>query len=113
MLDCLLHNLAEQYTEEQQDTEAFTDEISGLDTDILESSEEATLSKASVALSLADISNKVIFEEPFTKEETFDITIDEEKDVQLKVDSEKSTVTAIHGQYKRGSFYLFNLFISN
>ena len=100
MLDCLLHNLTEQYAEEQHDTEAFTDETSGLDTDILESSEEATLSMTSVAPSLADVTNEVIFEEPFTKDETFDIIIDEEKDVQLKVYSQKSTVTAVHGQYK-------------
>ena len=98
MLDCPLHNLTEQYTEEQQDTEAFTDEISGLDTDIVGSSEEPTMSKASVAVSLPDVTNEVIIEEPFTKEETFDITIDEEKDIQLKDNSEKPTAaSAIHG----------------
>ena len=113
MLDCLLHNLTEHYIEEQQDTTAFTGEILGLETDILESSEEATQTKDSAALSLADVTNEVILEEPSTTEETSDITIYEEKDVQLKVDSQKSTVTAIHGQYRRGSFYLFNLFISN
>ena len=102
MLDCLLHNLTEHYIEEQQDTTAFTGEILGLETDILESSEAATQTKASAALSLADVTNEVILEEPSTKE---DITIYEEKDVQLKVDSQKSTVTAIHGQYKRLSFY--------
>ena len=97
ILDCILHNLAEQSTEEQQDREGFTDvtdEISGVDIDILESSEEVTLPKASVE----DSTNRVILEESFPKEESLDFTIDEEKDVQLKDDSEKPTaLSALHG----------------
>ena len=93
----LLHDITEQYTEEQQDT----GEISGLDTDILESYEEVAPSKDSVALFLADGTKEVILEECLATEETPDVrsTFEECRDIETKDDSEKSTAaTTSYGQ---------------
>ena len=90
--------LTEQYTEEQQDTGASSSGVSGLVTDILESCEEAVESTNVVAPSLIDDTKEVFLAESFPAEKTLDITIEEEKDVQRKDDSEKSTAaTTIHG----------------
>ena len=95
----LPHDLTEQYTEKQEDTATITGEISGLDTDGLESSEEATRYKDSMILSLADGAKEVIPEECLPEEESLDVTIEEYADIATKDDSEKSTATTtIHGQ---------------
>ena len=74
ILNCV-HKLTEQHTKEQQDMGVILEDISNLDTEILESPVGTTQSKDSVALSLVDDSNELISKNLMPEE----VTADEEK----------------------------------
>ena len=70
--------LVEQHIDEQECSDAVSGELSGLETKVLESAEEATQSTESIYLSLVDDLSKIIVGDSAIEELTNDITVEDE-----------------------------------
>ena len=81
-----MYNITEQYTKEEQDVDAFAEEISNLDTKDLESAVEASLSKDSSLLSLVDDISEMVVQLPVPEEASSEISAD---DSEIKGDEDE------------------------
>ena len=81
--------LTEQYTKEQQDTEAI-----GGETKVIESSENATHFKDSVPLSLVDNVTEITVQDSFPEEVISDFIVEADGIIERKDDSKKSATIA-------------------
>ena len=82
-------NFTEQHTQEQHDSEAIADDMSNLDTNIIDASDEAVQSKDVCVLSLVDDFQEIIMEKSFPEEEILDAITEEDGVVKERDDSEK------------------------
>ena len=81
--------LTEQYTKEQQDTEAI-----GGETKAIESSEKTTQFKDSVLLSLPDNVTEIVLQDSFPEEVISDFAVEADGIIEGKDDSKKSKTIA-------------------
>ena len=72
-----MYNITEQYSKEEQDVSAVTEEISELDTKDLESSTKALLLKDSLLLSLVDDISEMVVQSPVPEEASSEISVDD------------------------------------
>ena len=73
---CSLNELIEQYTKEEQETETETENISNLDTSLLQSATEVTQTKENVPLSLIGDISEIIVEDTYPEEASTDAIVD-------------------------------------
>ena len=90
----LAKKLTEQYTEEQQDTQAIGGETSGLDTKLPKYSEESTQYRDSIPLSLIDHVTGMVVRDSLPEEAAPNFAFEAVSVVEGKDDSKKSTTIA-------------------
>ena len=87
-----MYNITEQYTKEEQDVDAFAEEISNLDTKDLESAVEVSLSKDSLLLSLVDDISEMVVQSPVPEEISSEISAD---DSEIKGDNDDKMTSGV------------------
>ena len=92
---CFLHELTEQYTKEEKDTEMEAENISNLNTSVLQSAVEATQTKDNLPLSLVGDVSKIIFEDSYPEEASADVIVD----TTDGKDRTKEPMTSVNGSF--------------
>ena len=87
-----MYNITEQYSKEEQDISAVTEEISELDTKDLESSTKALLSKDNLLLSLVDDISEMVVQSPVPEEASSEISVD---DSAIKVNEDDKMTSGV------------------
>ena len=95
MIFCSLHDLTEQYTKEEQDTEMEVENLSNLNTSMLQSAAEATQTRDNLPLSLVGDVSDIIVGDSFPEEASADVIVDK----TYGEDHIKEPMTTINGSF--------------